>query len=287
MSIKSAIPWWGKIAAKIALSRLPIGYQIWNRLGLFVHGSMERPEYTYEVFKTHFERVKPQEKFVYLEIGPGDSLSSAVVSWAFGASASYLVDVGEFAQKDVKIYQAMADFLNQTGRSAPDLQNLESVAEVLDRCHAQYLTSGLASLRTIGDRSVDFIVSHAVLEHVSRAEFLDTMKELRRIIRDDGVCSHTVDLRDHLSNALNNLRFSKSVWESDLMSRSGFYTNRIQYSQMLELFRQAGFDVEVTEVERWDELPIKRAKLAPEFQHWSDEELRVSVFSVILRPTHS
>lgn len=177
----------------------------------------------------------------------------------------------------------MANFLIQEELPAPNLQNCESLEDVLAHCSAQYLTSGLSSLQTIPNGSVDFIFSTNVLEHIRHPEFLDLMRELRRVISDKGICSHRVDLKDHLNYALNNLRFSEQIWESNLFAKSGFYTNRIQSSQMLDVFRQAGFEVEVKEEKRWPKLPIPRSKLSKAFIHLSDEELCVSEFLVLLR----
>ncbi|MBD2002395.1 MULTISPECIES: class I SAM-dependent methyltransferase [Cyanophyceae] len=279
------VPWWGKIAAKIVLTRLKIPYIYWSKFGLFQHGEMDAPSYAYRVFKQHFDNVKLPEKFVSLELGPGDSLFSAIISQAFGGSTSYLVDSGDFARKDIDLYRAMANFITQKELPTPNIQELKSLEEVLNCCSANYLTSGLTSLRTIPAQSVDYIWSNAVLEHVRKKDFLDTMLELRRIIRNNGVCSHQVDLKDHLSNALNNLRFPEHIWENEFMANSGFYTNRIQYSQMLDIFRQANFDVEIIKVERWDKLPVLRAKLSKEFRQIRDEELCISGFSVRLRPS--
>jgi hypothetical protein len=40
-------------------------------------------------------------------------------------------------------------------------------------------------------------------------------------------------------------------WESVFMTNSGFYTNRIGYTEMVSIFREAGFSVEVLTVERF------------------------------------
>ncbi|MBD1920396.1 methyltransferase domain-containing protein [Microcoleus sp. FACHB-831] len=284
MSITSYIPWWGKIAAKLVLSRLPIDYALWKKLALFKHGSMEQPSYAYEVFKQHCDRVKPDEGFVSLELGPGDSLFSAIISRAFGGSESYLIDNGAFAMKDMQPYRLLAKFLNEKGLLTPKIDSCQSLEEILNACSAHYLTQGLVSLQSIPDDSVDFIWSHAVLEHIKRNEFLDTMQELRRIIRKDGACSHQVDLRDHLGGALNNLRFSEDIWESSFMANSGFYTNRIQYTEIINIFKKAKFNVEVVKVARWPSLPTPRSKLSQEFQYITDEELCISGFSVLLKP---
>lgn len=285
MNMKKSIPWWGKIIAKIALSRLPVQYSFWKKLGLFEHGYMNCPSYAYEVFKEHFDRVGGLEQgFVSLELGPGDALLSAMLSQAFGGSTSYLVDVGAFASRDLQIYRNMASFLKEKGLPTSDIGSCNSLEDVLVACGANYYTSGLLSLRYLPDESVDFIWSGAVLEHIRQAEFMDTMRELRRIVRSNGICSHLVDLRDHLGGALNHLRFSEQVWESDFMARSGFYTNRIHYSEMLELFRKAGFSINVVELNRWDNLPTPRSKLFKKFQSIPDTELCLSTFAVVLKP---
>jgi hypothetical protein len=178
----------------------------------------------------------------------------------------------------------MAAYLLEMGLPVLEMADLTSLDELLAGCAAQYMTSGLSSLRTIPDQWVDFVWSQAVLEHIKRAEFLDTMRELRRVIRNDGVCSHRVDLKDHLGDALNHLRFSERLWESDFMASSGFYTNRIRYSEMLRLFQQSGFDVKVVNVDRWDGLPTPRARLAAGFRQLPEDELCVSGFDVVLRP---
>ena len=276
------------MGVKIPLSRLPVAYAIWKRVGIFEHGRMDEPAQAFAVFMEHFEKAgmgrRADVGFTVLELGPGDSLLSALAAYGVGASGSYLVDAGSFATTDLGPYQAMTALLSAKGMRVPDLASAGSVADILALCSAQYLTSGLASLRTIPSQSMDFIWSNAVLEHLRAAEFLDTFRELRRILRPHGVCSHTVDLKDHLGGALNNLRFSKRFWESDLIAQSGFYTNRIRYSAMLDLFREAGFEVAEADVKRWESPPTSRRRLAKEFRGLADEDLCVSGFDVVLRP---
>lgn len=286
-TLAAQVPWWGKIAAKIILARLPVDYRTWKQLHLFQRGAMEQPAYAYGVFKKHFNEarsLRPFNGFVGLELGPGDSLISAIVAYAFGASAYHLVDIGAFAQAGVRPYQAMADFLADQGMPRLDVDNLTSVDTILSACRATYWTSGLASLRAISDQSVDFVWSHSVLEHVRQAEFLETMRESRRVLRADGISSHWVDLKDHLGGALDNLRFSESIWESPFMTGSDFYTNRIRYSEMLALFREAGFEPNVVHSNRWDRLPTPRSKLHDRFSNLPEHELCVQGFHVVLRP---
>jgi SAM-dependent methyltransferase len=287
MSRKSWVPWYAKIAAKLVLSRLPAGYGIWRKLNLFAHGAMHKPDYAYGVFRQHFERSNFSRKkygFIALEVGPGDSLFSAILASAHGASRCYLIDTGPFATVNLTAYREMVEYLRLKRLPVPAMDKVFDLAGVLQSCNSVYGTQGLRSLREIPSESVDFIWSQAAFEHIRRYEFLDTMRELRRVLRTDGVCSHRIDLKDHLGGALNNMRFPTHFWEADWMAQSGFYTNRLRYSEMIELFRQAGFAVEVVAADRWTEVPTPHASMAKEFRGLSYEDLLVKEFDVLLRP---
>ena len=91
-----------------------------------------------------------------------------------------------------------------------------------------------------------------------------------------------MDLRDHLSESLNNLRFSESVWESNFFKSSGFYTNRIQLEEMKLIFSRCGFMYKIISVDSWNELPIQKKKLNNLFRGLSDDNLKVKVFNVLL-----
>jgi len=279
------LPWWAKIGAKIVLSRLPFGYQIWQKIGLFRHGKMDQSTYLVDIFNRHVTRVNLANDLkgkTLLELGPGDSVGTALVAASHGAK-SILLDAGEFAVGDVEVYKKLSKELVTYGLNPPDLSNASSLSDVLGLCDAQYLTDGLNSFKDIESGSVDLIFSQAVLEHVRKDEFLGTMRECLRVLSERGVASHRVDLKDHLEGGLNNLRFSEKLWESDFFVDSGFYTNRIQFSEMLGLFKKSGFEVDVLGSERWEKLPINRKSLDSKFSDLSDKELMVKGFDVILK----
>jgi predicted SAM-dependent methyltransferase len=138
-------------------------------------------------------------------------------------------------------------------------------------------------LRAIPDTSVDFVWSQAVLEHIRLHEFDEMLAELHRIVRPGGILSHRIDLKDHLGGALNNMRIPGRFWEAEWMARSGFYTNRITFKNMIHRFELAGFKVDILHTDRWDRLPTPRQKMAAEFSAIPDDELLVSGFDVLLR----
>lgn len=281
MTLAARLPWQAKIAAKLVLARLPFAYRYWQRLNLFRHGAMHEADYALGVFARHYQRAAFGCKdggFTVLELGPGDSLFSGLIAHAHGAARSYLVDSGPYATTDPAPYRRLLARLHSP------LDQHATLPDWLAASHTVYLTEGLASLRTIPDESVDFIWSQAVLEHVRRHEFAATLTECRRILKPDGVASHCIDLKDHLGGGLNNLRFSERLWEADFMVRSGFYTNRLRYSELLDLFAEAGFAVELLSVNRWPAPPLPLHKLAAEFRRFSADDLCVREFDVLLTP---
>ena len=286
MNFKKRIPWRLKIISKIVLSRLPVGFKFWQKLGLFKLGLMATPAYARKIFVQHIERGGLHNNLtdkVVLELGPGDSLATIVLAYAYGARA-ILVDVGEFAINDLGFYKGLVKKLKDEGLRVPDLNNVTTLKEIVELCDGEYLTSGLASLMTVSDSSVDFVFSHAVLEHISKHEFDTTFSEIRRIIKDHGGTSHNVDLKDHLSGGLNNKRFSSNLWESSFFTNSGFYTNRLSCVEMLAVFRENRFECEEFDSKSWDSLPLPKHKMATEFQSYSEEELSVKEFNVLLKP---
>ena len=292
--MRRKVPWWVRIGLKVALSRAPIPYSLWKRLRLFEHGDMNDPRRAFDTLVQHASTAEvlesmPRPRFkadlkgcTVLEIGPGDSLFTGIVARCMGADKSWLVDAGDFASRQPDAYARLARFLVSEGYDLP-LDGCTPDA-LLQDCGVVYLTDGVNSLQQIPTGSVDFCFSNAVLEHVPKYDFVQFAQQLRRVINANGVCVHRVDLKDHLGGQLNNLRFSESTWEGALFRNAGFYTNRIRYNEMVEIFRAAGFECEMPRVVRWPVLPTPKSRLASAFRALSDDELRVSGFDLVLRP---
>ena len=297
MSVRrEAIPWWARIVAKILLARLPIPYAFWKRLGLFEHGDMNQPKRALGTFLEHtmtagiLDKQSPVPRlastgnnFGVLELGPGDSLSSAVIARSMGASHVWLVDAGIFAATDMAGYAGLFDFMRHEGFDLPFESEPLTLDDMLTQCSAAYLTEGVRSLAQLPSASVDFCFSNAVLEHIPKGDFTKLADELLRILKPDGVSVHRVDLKDHLGGNLNNLRFSEETWEGALFRNSGFYTNRIRFREMLGVFEQAGFECRLPRVVRWAKLPTSHAKLDASFRHLPDDDLLVSGFDIVLK----
>ena len=278
--------WRTRIAVKLILSRLPLNYRRWVKLGLFRHGAMDEYLYAWEVLKSHASELNNTDDWKGLELGPGDGLLSSFLSPALGSSGITLVDAGDFANKDVSFYhQHIKDFLASfPDLVLPDFSNKSNIESMLLAVNGGYHTKGLLSLKSLKDSSYDLIYSQAVLEHVRRHEFEETMKECYRLLSPNGVMSHVVDFKDHLGGGLNNMRFPSTLWELDwFASESGFYTNRMRLSEMILLCEDIGFSVKVCNTKRWTSFPIKRTQLAREFYDLSDDDLLISGAHLVMK----
>ena len=289
-------PWWLIIGAKIVLSRIPLPYSFWKRLRLFNFGDMDLPDRAFENFLHHAKaagvldessclpQLKVSGDFKVLELGPGDSLFTIMIAKALGASRTWLVDAGSFATKDMAKYEQMLDFLRERGFLLPFKNNPRTLVDILSECNGEYLTEGIPSLAYLPSETVDFCFSHTVLQHVWKSDFTKMAEELFRILKPKGICIHRVDLKDCLGGGtLNNLRFSEATWEGDLFRKSGFYTNRIRFHEMVGIFEQAGFKCTLLSIVRWEQLPTPREKLDPAFRQLSNDDLLVSDFDILLK----
>jgi len=269
--------WALKIILKIIFSRLYIPYSVWKKLNIFKHGQMESVEYSKKIFEGHFndmKRIRKIDNPVIMEIGPGDSLFSMIYSRKFTSEKFYFLDVGDFANKNIMIYLNLQKKLEKENYFSFKLKKTcISLNDILKSYNAEYLTSGIESLKKLKENSIDYIFSHSVLEHVRKYELNELIKEIYRVLKPFGVISHNINYKDHLNESLNNLRFSEKLWESNFFAKSGFYTNRIPAVVMHRYFRENGFNLIEEDFGRWEMLPISRNALNKEFKKFTDDEL--------------
>jgi len=276
--------WWFKIAAKLVLARIPLPYQMVKNL-IFRNGGMDSPDYALNTFNKHAALAAKHgcHQGTLMEIGPGDSLLTAVYARKNGFSQVILVDHGEYAMKQLGTYAQAWEKVPWGAAVNPFSVNFASFAEMLQDLNARYLTQGVSALSGIPDNSVDFCFSQAVLEHVRFGEFDQFAQELFRVMKPGAVSSHVVDYKDHLQAGLNNLRFSEKCWEADWFAAgSRFYTNRLGYNRMSDMFRRAGFQVDTLSTVKFTTLNPPKAKMATPFNQWPDDALLISGAHLLL-----
>ena len=222
-----------------------------------------------------------------VEIGPGDSIANALWATAHGAESCWLIDVGRFAVDDSAHHRAVCALIAQRGLPTPVLSAPGGIAAVRAATGAVYRTDGLKALAELPDSSIDLVFSQAVLEHIPRSEMDPFLGQSFRVLRPGGVCSHAIDLQDHLGGALNHLRLPAWLWEHPFVAASGFYTNRLRCGEICRMAQAAGFAVSISQLTRWADLPIPRAALDASFRSIADEELCIAAFMLVLQKPYS
>lgn len=284
---KECLPWWSKILLKLFFSRLPFNYQFWNNIQIFKHGSMVEAAVSLPMVLAHardagiLDGITLNKKAInVLEFGPGDSISSAIIFDALGANKCHLIDVDDYATRELGVYLDLVALMVKMGITCPP-----SIVEKIKggEYFNNYKTSGFNALKQIPDKSIDYSFSNAVLEHVHLEQLQLLLGELKRVSVSGALSFHRVDLKDHLSESLNSLRFNSIVWESELFKTSGFYTNRLRLSDWKKILEENQLSYKIHRVRRWDKLPVAKNKMNIDFSGKSEEDLLVHGFDLIVK----
>lgn len=220
------------------------------------------------------------------ELGPGQHLSHAFLEYQMGAKKEWLLEIADFAHIDnlAVLDNVLLDSSQCLKRELPQLQSGEAWKSYLEKINAVYSINGLEGYKAIPDNSVDYCFSYAVIEHIRKDIFMDTIEQMYRFMREGGVCYHTVDFTDHMGGKKNQLRFNESIWEDDVHHNMDNYTNRFSCSQIVGSLKRVGFrKVKIIKQLSFKDLPIKRKYVAKEFEHTTDADLKAAFAIIVLR----
>ena len=219
------------------------------------------------------------------ELGPGQHLSHPFLEYQLGAVKEILLEIADFAHVDSSVEPSglLLESRYQRLRELPALENNESWKSYLNKINAIYSIEGLKGYRAVPDNSVDYCFSFAVLEHIRKKIFVDTIKEMHRFMRFGGVAYHSVDFTDHMGGGKNHLRFAESVWEDADHYNMDNYTNRIFYTEMRDILSEIGFEIVKVERKFYEKVPISRNKLSFEFRDISQKDLMTKSAVLILK----
>jgi predicted SAM-dependent methyltransferase len=254
-----------KLLVKVVLNAIPIPYSFFQKFNVFKHGFMKDPEYCLKAFETFIGTKSNLKEKQILEIGPGDSINTAIIASALGAKRTYLIDKGSFALKTMSTYHDMYNLLIKLGLNTKEII-LTNFEEMLENVNAEYLTQGISDMAKIEDNSIDLIFSNAVLEHIDRNEVSQLMFETHRVLKLGCTAQHRVDLRDHINDEFQHLRFSNMLWNSKIMRQGGTNLNRMHVSEYVHLAEAAGFTCKI--VANGTFIPDTRMKIHHSLNNW-------------------
>jgi len=215
-----------------------------------------------EFIRKHKRELTGTETF--LEVGTGRCLSLPMALWLSGAFQTITVDLNPYLKPEmvfeeiayIRNHQEMVmelfGLLSQKPLFRERFDLLLNVRGDLDALlslmNVRYIAPADAGHLNLPSRSIDYHVSHAVVEHISRKTLNPIFLEGKRILKEDGLAIHYASLGDlfssvdHSISPVNFLQFSEEEWESITGNRY-MYHNRLRVDELRELFEQTGYRI--------------------------------------------
>lgn len=285
--------WQTKARAFSVLSHIPFGEDIHYALQRYVTRRLPRPEKQVKSVYTLAQRLlgarqaysqRPLRESTCFEFGAGRDLIIPLAFSAHGARRFITVDIERLAKLElVRSNAAIISRLSGTGH--PDLVSLDDLQRswrIDYRAPADARATGLPA------GSIDCAVSVETLEHIPKSDIAAILKELRRIIRPDGLILMQIDYGDHFKgfdrsiSSFNFLTYSEEDWRP-FQSRFQ-YVNRLRHSEYLDLFQEAGFELLSDQPDRRPPERHILERLAPCFKRFSEEDLFTLGSLIVGRP---
>lgn len=285
-------------------------------------GGTDSARYCYSVFLRHMVKIHSATGSIPLgriaELGPGDSLGIGLAALIAGAERYYAFDVAPFSERarNLRIFDELVGLFKQRadipGRAEiPEIEpaipsekfpsrilDEGRLAKALDPIRIEALRRDLSGSEsgaessvsyvapwfdkaTIQEATLDWIFSQAVMEHVD--DLATTYNISYRWLKPGGLMSHQIDFRSHGTAATwdGHRTYGDTAWWMVRGARP-YLINREPLSAHLRIPREQGFDL----VERAlipGESVVARAKLAPRFRIWSEEDISTAGAFVLHR----
>jgi len=239
----------------------------------------------------------PAEEATFYEFGAGWDLAIPLSYTQLGVGRQIVIDIRpsartELVNETIAALERLRPELEDTaGRTLRDLGGpVSSIAELEPRFGIRYLAPCDARATGLPAGSIDFASSTDTCEHIPAPDLAAIFAECRRLLRPGGAFSCRIDLQDHYAyfdrslSRYNFLRYSDRRWS--LVNSPLHYQNRLRAPEYLELVRDAGFELAVTNpsgpsVEGRAELAT--LPLAPRFRKYPPEEVGVTILSFVAR----
>lgn len=207
---------------------------------------------------------KPIAGATFFEVGTGHLPTVPVCFSLLGAAQFTTVDL--YRRMDLDLLRGLLNrlasdresFEKRLGGFAPgdllrerlDLvqRHKDAPKDFMDAANITYLAPCDAGHTRLPDESIDIHLSVTVFEHIPSDTIAAILAEAHRILKDSGCAIHFIDPSDHFQHQdasisrTNFLRYSPSEWQR-IAGNQFAYTNRLRRSDLVKLFRDAGFRI--------------------------------------------
>lgn len=287
------------------ISYIPLLKRILRKTGT---GGSNSAEYCFKTWEEHSNSLyKNGVKFPIeslAEFGPGDSLGIGLAALLLGAKKYIALDIIRHASVEknelvlIGLVKILRDKLSSSSETLPFF-NKEVIQNNLLKDNLRKIrgaisdSSGESDMinyivpwdkKNIQPNKLDFIISHAVMEHVLDLEsvFLTMYKWLK----PGGYCSHVIDYKAHeLSDTwFKHWEFSETTWKILMHGRMD-PINRMPHSFYKNLLERLGFIIIMEDLVR-DVNKADLKKINPRIKgHFIEDDLNIiSAHFIIQKP---
>jgi SAM-dependent methyltransferase len=232
-----------------------------------------------------------------IELGTGWLHWEAVTTRLFFDVGGVLFDVWDNRQiKGLKNYIGQLDKSldkldvdtsqrDRAHRLISEIREVDDFQDLYNLLGFKYVLDPSGRLNLLEDGSFDIAVSAGVMEHVRAKDASDFVDGIARLLRPGGYSIQGINLRDHLSqydssvSGKQYLRYPPWVWslcfENDVQ-----YINRLQRSDWLGLFTNAGLVLVEEEVEMEG---LSGLKVSAAYQKYEEDDLLCADLNLVHR----
>jgi hypothetical protein len=195
-----------------------------------------------ENWATHRDQLATLEHPTVLEFGAGKSLAQNIYLSRFLRSQT-VVDL--FPMLDIGYFNEAARQIAALLKA--DFTKVATIEEIARLYRIQYQAPLDLTMPCYPDDSFDACISTNTLEHIPREAIVAIFKQLRRMIRPEGLVSAVIDYSDHYAhtdNALSELNFlSYTDKQFRKHNHRSHFQNRLRHYDFERLFIELGFEV--------------------------------------------
>jgi SAM-dependent methyltransferase len=158
-------------------------------------------------------------------------------------------------------------------------RNQFTIDEINEKINLRYLIMDATSLN-FGNDHFDFICSNNTFEHIYKSVLEKILSEFKRVLKEDGVMSHFIDLSDHFAhmdgsiNIYNFLQFSQRQW--NFIDNSIQPQNRLRWTDYLKMYKDLNITVKEEEFRKGSIDLLSEVTLDAQYQTYNPEELAIS-----------
>ncbi len=232
-----------------------------------------------------------------LELGTGWYPIVPIALYLSGADKIVSLDIQSWMTKEsfletVQMYQSwqqtdrLQSYLSQIDPKrwtlliglldAEEHMDLEALCQVIG------LSTFLQDARhtPFADQSFDFICSNNTFEHIYPDILQAILAEFKRLVKQDGLMSHFIDLSDHFAHfdqsitIYNFLQFSPQQWR--FIDNRIQPQNRLRWPDYLAMYNELGLPITDTTIRAGDLQALQSVAIDPSFSHLSKEDIAIS-----------